>query len=592
MCFFPARSNHGRLSFLLLASTFVGTATPLYAQTITVTAPNGGEVWEAGTTQLITWESTDLDGLVEISLLRDGELHESIGVTTVWEDWFEWTICEFVGDSANYTVSIASLGIDPPVEDVSDGPFEIFGSTPVPTLAITSPVGGEVWSAGTTQTVSWDCTDPSGYVEAWLFRGDEHHAFIGHVPMENGAIVWDLCPFVGDGGDYSVRLTWFDHCGPEVQDFSPDPVTITGSWTLPPLTVTSPNGGEVWAADTTETITWESTDPSGDVEIWLIDSDTRYDFLGSAPAADGEFDWPILPCVGDATDYSILVRWSARDHAVEDVSDASFEITGSSTPVLTITSPAPGEEWVAGTIQMITWTSSCANGAVYVHLPLYYPGVLGRVPISDGGLEWEICPGIGDGSSNTVRLSMPECGVESISEYFTISGSSTPSLTLTSPVGGETWAAGAPHEITWESENLTGNLHIYVPNDGACQSGHAVVPVADGSFTWPIAPTLTWPIDPNVPASTYGGAWLWSYDCGPVLSIEGDAFEITERVTPLGDFDGDDDLDLHDLASFQRCFTGRGPLLLDPVCDSFDFEPDGDVDIDEFAELADSLTGP
>ena len=35
-----------------------------------------------------------------------------------------------------------------------------------------------------------------------------------------------------------------------------------------------------------------------------------------------------------------------------------------------------------------------------------------------------------------------------------------------------------------------------------------------------------------------------------------------------------------------------GPLILDPVCDSFDFEPDGDVDIDEFAELAESMTGP
>jgi hypothetical protein len=578
---------------LLLLGVFSGGAARLYAQTITVTSPAGGEVWEAGMSQLITWDPVSCSGLTaEISLLRAGEFQELIGITWLEDRVFEWTSCEFIGDSTEYTVRVVCTDCDPPVEGVSDGPFEIFGSTPVPMLAITSPVGGETWPAGTTQTVTWDCADPSGYVEAWLFQGDEHHAFIGHVPMSDGAVVWDISPVIGDASDYSVRLSWIDSCGPDVQDFSPAPFTITGSSALPTLTVTRPNGGEVWLADTTETITWESTDPSGDVEIWLIDSDTRYDFLGSAATAAGELDWPILPCVGDANDLSIVVRWSARDQAVEDVSDAPFEITGSTTPVLTITSPAPGEEWVAGTTQMVTWDSSCANGDVYVHLPAYYPGALGRVPISDGGLEWDICPGIGDGSSYAIRLSMPECGVESISDYFTIGGSSTPSLTLTSPAGGEIWAAGAPHEITWESANLTGNLHVYVPNDGAYQSGHAVVPVADGSFTWPIAPTLTWPIDPNAPAGTYGGAWIWSYDCGPVLSVEGDAFEITERVTPLGDFDGDGDLDLRDLASFQRCFTGRGPLLLDPVCDSFDFEPDGDVDIDEFAELADSLTGP
>jgi hypothetical protein len=582
MCFFPARSNHGRLSFLLLASIFVGPATPLDAQTITVTAPNGGEVWEAGTPQLITWESTDLDGFVEICLLRDGELRESIGVTMVWEGWFEWTICEFVGDSANYTVRIASLGIDPPIEDVSDGPFEVFGSTPVPTLAITSPVGGEAWSAGTTQMVAWDCTDPSGYVEARLFRGDEHNAFIGHVPMEDGGIIWDICPFIGDGGDYSVRLTWLDHCGPDVQDFSPAPFTITGSRPLPTLTVTSPNGGEVWPADTIQTVTWDSTDPSGDVDIWLIDSETRYDFLGSVATIDGEFDWPILPCVDDANDLSIVVRWSTRDRSVEDVSDAPFEITGSTTPELTVTSPAEGEEWTAGTTQRITWTSSCTNGDVEIEL--YNRIRLGRVPVSDGSFEWDICPGVGDSSSHRIRLCMPECAAEATSDHFRISGSATPTLTLTSPVGGETWAAGSPQEITWESTNLTGYLDIYVPNDGEYHSGYVAVPVAEGSFTWPIAPTLS--------PGDHGGVWIISRDCGPIVSVFGDAFEITERVTPLGDLDADNDIDMRDIASFQRCFTGRGPVILDPVCDSFDFEPDGDVDIDEFAELAESMTGP
>jgi hypothetical protein len=69
-------------------------------------------------------------------------------------------------------------------------------------------------------------------------------------------------------------------------------------------------------------------------------------------------------------------------------------------------------------------------------------------------------------------------------------------------------------------------------------------------------------------------------------------------VTPLvptdqpvsGDFDGD--VDLIDLAGFQRCFTGPGPAKLAPCCQMFDHKPDVDMDLADFLAFGCVFSGP
>ncbi len=61
---------------------------------------------------------------------------------------------------------------------------------------------------------------------------------------------------------------------------------------------------------------------------------------------------------------------------------------------------------------------------------------------------------------------------------------------------------------------------------------------------------------------------------------------------PPFDFDFDGDVDLIDLAGFQRCFTGPGPAKLGPCCTVFDFECDGDVDLADFVAFRGVFAGP
>jgi hypothetical protein len=63
---------------------------------------------------------------------------------------------------------------------------------------------------------------------------------------------------------------------------------------------------------------------------------------------------------------------------------------------------------------------------------------------------------------------------------------------------------------------------------------------------------------------------------------------------PCPPFDGDcdGDVDLIDLAGFQRCFTGPGPATVAPCCRMFDSDPDGDVDGGDFVAFNRAFAGP
>jgi len=60
----------------------------------------------------------------------------------------------------------------------------------------------------------------------------------------------------------------------------------------------------------------------------------------------------------------------------------------------------------------------------------------------------------------------------------------------------------------------------------------------------------------------------------------------------MGDFDGDNDVDLQDFSFFAMCFNGPNRLWSFPQCDGSDFDLDGDVDLADFAQFQSCFNGP
>ena len=108
-------------------ATAAGIPMPV-APTIQVTSPNGGENYQAGTSQTISWTSTNPSGLVQIDLYRAGAFFQSIAQAPLSQGGYLWAINPSLGDTNNYRIKLTSVSY-PAVTDTSDGDFSVFGST-------------------------------------------------------------------------------------------------------------------------------------------------------------------------------------------------------------------------------------------------------------------------------------------------------------------------------------------------------------------------------------------------------------------------------------------------------------------------------
>lgn len=156
------------------------------------------------------------------------------------------------------------------------------------------------------------------------------------------------------------------------------------------ISVTSPNGGEIWYSGLEKNITWYTVGEVGNVRIELsTDNGQSWSLIAEETENDGLYNW-IVP---EITSSTCLIRISEADDGVpSDTSDFVFVILNE--PVIILTSPNGGEEWPVGSIQEIKWiTGSAAVGDVRIE----YSTDLGNNWIeivdrteNDGLFEWEI----------------------------------------------------------------------------------------------------------------------------------------------------------------------------------------------------------
>ena len=96
-----------------------------------------------------------------------------------------------------------------------------------PTLRLLTPNGGEQFQAGSTQTVAWVATNPSGYAQLEVYRSGALYRTLGQVPMLQSNYSWLVHPRLGDGADYQIRVSSVSF--PAVSDFSDAPFSVFGS---------------------------------------------------------------------------------------------------------------------------------------------------------------------------------------------------------------------------------------------------------------------------------------------------------------------------------------------------------------------------
>ena len=282
-------------------------------------------------------------------------------------------------------------------------------------------VGGSGYEAGFGITVDdWGCAYITGFTSSTqdsfpvkdgpeLSFSGSFDAFLAKISFNGARLVF--CGYLGGpeadygqavavekngtghiylaGSTYSGRLNWPEQPGFS-HPFQGRREAFLAHYYENTITVTSPNGGEIWYSGLEKNITWYTVGEVGNVRIELsTDNGATWQVIAEETENDGLFTW-IVP---DITSTTCLIRISEADDGVpSDTSDFVFVILHE--PVIILTSPNGGEQWPVGSVQEIRWiTGSAPVGDVRIEYSTdsgsTWTEIIDRTE-NDGVFEWEI----------------------------------------------------------------------------------------------------------------------------------------------------------------------------------------------------------
>lgn len=203
-------------------------------------------------------------------------------------------------------------------------------------------------------------------------------------------------------------------------------------------------------------------------------------------------------------------------------------------PAVTVTSPAGGESWPAGSAQTITWTATDAVGVTAVDLAYStdggatYPGVIATGLANTGSHPWTL-PGTATTGAR-VRVTAHDAAGNSATAAsaadFAITDGTPPTVAVLTPTAAEVVQAGTLYDVTFTSSDdvgVTGHDVEYSTDDGANWTPVAAgVPASPYAWTVPVVPTVQGRI--RVTAHDAGG------NTGAAVS---DAFTVADTQAPL-----------------------------------------------------------
>lgn len=465
---------------LLLITIAVSLFNYANAQNVTITNPNGGEIFYSCEEHLISWNSSGLSSdLWNLDYSLDGGIiWTSIASNYLSAtDSFLWTI-PFIA-SETVLVRVANA-VDTNVLDTSDAFFSIR----IP-LEVTSPNGGETLVGNSTHTITWNSAGTSNNytIQYRLSETGSWITIVSNYTTNTGTYDWDV-PQLSLRENCRVRV--YDSQEFCKQDISDNVFTIMPT---PPV-LTYPNGGEILDSGCTYNIQWDPNTLYTSVRLdYSTDNGVSWTTITNGTTNDGSQGWTTPNSLPSS---SYLVRISNFGNtALLDTSDGNFNVR----PMVELTDDflniiTSGCE----TLPINFRASSCES-----RFDFYYSENDGiswntiATNISRTGTStsirtynWDIPNTI---DSNTVRVRVVprfHTDNESISaNAFTITPSNH--ITVTSPNGGETLVGNSTHTITWDTSGNTSDsytIQYRISETGSWTNIVSNYTTAVGTYTW------------------------------------------------------------------------------------------------------------
>ncbi|MHC1737924.1 MAG: hypothetical protein AB9882_07955 [Ignavibacteriaceae bacterium] len=360
---------------------------PDLVSSITVASPNGGENWAVGSSKNITWGYNLVDNVkIEYTTNNGSDWTTIIASTPASATSYSWTIPNEISANCKVRVSDAS---NLALNDESNALFSIIAAY----ITVTAPNGGESWNSGTAHNITWTSDGFTNVkLEYSTNNGSTWNEIIASTAASAGTYAWTIPN--APSPNCLVRISEESTGTPNDQS--------NAVFTIPPptITVTAPNGGEIYGTGSTQNITWSHIGLSNvKIEYSTNNGSAWIEISASTDASLGTYSWT----VPNTPSTNCLVKISDLDGTPSDQSNAKFTITAGMVRVKT---PNGGGSWAASTKNSITWTSvnvdnikieyTTNNGGEWIE-------ITASTPAASGSYQWTV-PNTPSGSCK-VRIS-------------------------------------------------------------------------------------------------------------------------------------------------------------------------------------------
>ncbi|MBU1913347.1 MAG: hypothetical protein KKB22_07435, partial [Candidatus Omnitrophica bacterium] len=411
--------------------------------TITLGAPDGGQTWNVGVSNDITWTYTGNFTDVNIWLSKNSGGTWTL-LTTRDADLspYPWTVTG--PTSSTCLIKIVSDTYSD-VLDVSSSTFTIAGS-----ITVTSPDGAsDYWNIGENCSVTW--TKVGEYANVKIYLSKDNGVTY---PTLLAEVAGDATPYTGwvvqgpPSDQAKIKVESSDYSS--INDVSDDVFHVFAS-----ITLSSPDGGNTWLVGEDCNVVWSTVGITGNVKIKLSRNDgglwTQLDEV-DGDTSSPYTAWEVIPPLSAQA----LIKVESSDYSsISDTSAATFTINGT----IAVDSPDGGQIWEIGDEQDITWSTTGTFDAINIYVSrnnggLWTPLVSDRPTVNEP-YPWTLtAPGSGEALIK----------IES-SDYSAISGVSGAIFTILETIHVDTpnttgiiWRVGTSHDITWTlGGSLPGN---------------------------------------------------------------------------------------------------------------------------------------
>ncbi len=414
----------------------------VYAQSLEVTAPLGGETFEHGEDIYVNWNSYNSNTrTVRIELYKDGWRYRTLSESRDVYYPLNWVVGDDIpvtNGQANYSIRVISLETS---ASAFSNSFSVTEAPPPPPpyVNFNSDYNNTQINPGQNFSFNWSSNIGSGYFELDFKYNNTWYSIDDYVESYKRSFNWTVPSWLV--GTIQVRI-----------QNSTGPADYTGMIKAGDFTITSPSSGKEYRETDQVSINWSPSNTINRVNLTLYKNGNFYKSLAANTSNDGQFTWTVsnqdASSGGDFYTVKIVDLLDPSNQLTGNVSDKSGKFNLKRNKMSFTTSD--GINQIAGSGIQLSWSHNIIKGSLELHYKKGRRWIhLTTLDNTETNYKWTTPYGNDYISSTEVRIRSVK--YPSVVDYVK-NISLTKDITVTWPAAGDSLQIGKETSVNYNAD--------------------------------------------------------------------------------------------------------------------------------------------